>query len=189
MKNIILLVIICSLLGCPNEGETDTSDFTLSSSAVSNSELLSDYQCEDKDETTGVESSIPLSWENVPDDTGSLAIIMHHYPNSDDTTSVNAYLLLWGIDPSVTEIAYGAADDGDWYMGPNKDAAAISYSSPCSPSAGSHEYTITLYALSEVPSSLPTASSLDVTYDVLTDAIATVTTIDTATLTFDSITE
>ncbi|MCP4298193.1 MAG: hypothetical protein GY786_21615 [Proteobacteria bacterium] len=162
-------------------------DFTLSSEAISNGELLDAFKCEKKD--NGVEDSIPLAWENVPDSANSLAIIMHHYPNSMDTSSVNSYLLLWAIDTSVAGIAHGGADDGSWYMGANKDGAAVSYTSPCSPSAGTHEYTITLYALSETPSTLPIDSTTDVTYSTLKSAIETVTTIDTAVLTFNDVTE
>ncbi len=162
---------------------TTTTDFTLTSSAVVDGELLEAYKCE------ATEDSIPLAWSNVPESAGALAVIMHHYPHADDTSEVNSYLLLWDIDPSVSAIPHGEADDGDWFMGANKDGAAISYTSPCSPSAGSHEYTITLYALSETPSSLPTESSLAVDYDILKDAIDTVNVIDTATLTFDDVNE
>ncbi len=163
------------------------TDFTLTSIAVSNGELLEAYKCEEK--VNGVEKSIPLSWTNVPDSAGSLAVIMHHYPFPSDTTTVNSYLLLWAIDPSVTGIPHGEADDGDWFMGANKDGAVVSYSSPCSPSAATHEYTITLYALSETPPSLPTVSTVDVDYSVLKAAIDEVTIIDTATLTFNDVTE
>jgi hypothetical protein len=69
-------------------------------------------------------------------------------------------------------------------MGPNKDGAAISYTSPCSRGSGEHEYTITLYALAETPPALPRHSSLDVTHEVLTKAISSVTVLGTATLTF-----
>ncbi|XCN72299.1 MAG: YbhB/YbcL family Raf kinase inhibitor-like protein [Candidatus Electrothrix aestuarii] len=168
-------------------GSTSTADFTLTSSAVADGELLEAYKCEEK--VDDVENSIPLAWSNVPDSAGSLAVIMHHYPNPDDTSQANSYLLLWDIDPSITEIPYGEADDGSWYMGSNKDGTAISYTSPCSPSVGTHEYTITLYALSETPPSLPTESTLEVDYDVLKAAIETVTVVDTATLTFNDVNE
>ena len=85
---------------------------------------------------------------------------------------------LWGIGPDVTEIAYGAADDGDWFMGPNKDGAGISYTSPCNPSGNFSTYYMTIYALSETPSSLPTENSLTVDYDTLMEAIQTVTLFD-----------
>ncbi len=162
-------------------------EFTLSSIAISDGEISDSYKCETK--VNGVEDSIPLSWSNVPDSTGSLAVIMHSYPNPDDTSSVNSYLLLWDIDPSVTGIAHGEADDGSWFMGANKDGIAVSYTSPCSPGAGTHIYTITLYALSQTPPSLPDESTADVDYSVLKAAIDTVTTLGTATLTFIDVTE
>ncbi len=182
---ISVLLVITILFSCEKEDSELT--FSITSSAIINGELLDDYKCEEK--IDGIEKSIPLSWGNVPEGTVSLAIMMYHYPNTNDTENPNSYLLLWDIDPSVTEIAYGAADDGSWYMGANKDGNAISYTSPCSPSAGTHEYTITIYALSETPASLPTESSLDVDYHVLMDAINTVETIGTASITFNDVAE
>ena len=195
VMTIFTLVLFISA-GCNNKtDDTDeesdsnstSNDFTLTSIAVQDGELLDEYKCEQK--VDDVEDSIPLAWSNVPAGTGSLAINMYHYPNEDDTSDVNSYLLLWDIDPSVTSIAHGEADDGDWYMGSNKDVTAVSYTSPCSQSVGSHEYTIKIYALSETPASLPQDSTIDVTYDVFMDALDTVTIIDTASLTFLSVTE
>lgn len=172
-------------------GDTDGSsstEFTLTSAGIENGELLDAFKCEMKSMPEGLEDSIPLAWSGVPDGTGALAIIMHHFPNPNDTDpdKANQYLLLWDIDPSVTEIAHGVADDGPWYMGANKDNAVISYTSPCSQdaTAGGKSYTITIYALSETPSSLPAMSSLDVTFSVLLGAIETVTVLDTASVTF-----
>jgi phosphatidylethanolamine-binding protein (PEBP) family uncharacterized protein len=189
---LFVLVALAGVIGCGGPAGTGmasdkaktsaSSEFTLSSPAVRDGQLLPDYRCERK--LNGVEDSIPLSWSNVPDGAGSLAVVMHHHPDPADTSKVNAYLLLWGIDPSVTGIPHGGADDGEWFVGANKDGTTVSYTSPCSPSPGPHEYTITVYALSETPSTLPRRSTADVSYDVLTRAIATVTTLDTATLTF-----
>ncbi|MCP3930278.1 MAG: hypothetical protein GY705_14385 [Bacteroidetes bacterium] len=175
------------MIACDKDEDEDptVSEFTLTSIAIENGELLDAYKCEDK--VNGLENSIPLSWSDVPADANSLSIIMKHYPDPDDLTNVSSYLLLWDIDPSVTEIPYGTADDGPWYMGSNKDGAAISYTSPCSPSSGSHEYIITLYALSETPSVLPDSSSIAVDYDVLIDAISTVTVIEEVSLTFNDV--
>jgi phosphatidylethanolamine-binding protein (PEBP) family uncharacterized protein len=155
---------------------SENSEFTLSSIAIdSDGEILSDYQCEEK--VNGSEKSIPISWSNVPEGTGSLAISIHAYTNS-AVVETNSYLTLWDIDPSVTEIVYGGADDGDWYMGPNKDGVGISYTSPCNPNGNSSNYFMTIYALSETPSSLPSENSLTVDYDTLIEAIGTVTLID-----------
>lgn len=164
---------------------SSNSDFSLSSIAIdANGAILESYTCEAK--VNGAENSIPISWANVPEGTGSLAISIHANINADE---INHYLLLWDIDPSVSEIPYGNADDGAWFMGPNKDFAKISYSSPCSPSPGTNTYIMTIYALSETPSSLPTENSLEMSYPLLLSAIETVTLIDSVQMTYISVTE
>lgn len=60
----------------------------------------------------------------------------------------NSYLLLWDIDSSLSAINHGEANNGPWFIGPNKDGTTIGYTSSCSPSTGSHEYVLNLYALS-----------------------------------------
>lgn len=189
-----MVFTIFAIIACGKEDKSETTEptstnstFSLSSVAIENGILLDAFRCESKD-SNGVEASIPLSWTNIPDGTGSLAVIMHHYPHQTDTTTVNSYLLLWAIDPSISSIAHGAADDGPFFMGANKDGNHISYTSPCAPAGtGSHAYTITLYALNETPSTLPTESSATVDYDVLKSAISTVTILGKAELNFDDV--
>ncbi len=161
---------------------TGPATITLSSPAVQAGRLLTTYRCEPR--INGVEASIPLAWSGVPAGAVSLAIEMHHYPFPGDTTRVSSYLLLWGIPPSVTSIPHGGAAAGPWFLGANKDGAAISYSSPCSQGSGTHEYTVVIYALGATPSGLPTRSSKDVTYAVLMAAIGAVPILATGTLTF-----
>ena len=191
-KFIVPFLFIC-LLSCKNSNREITevnhddfktihSDFKLTSIAIKNGILLDDYKCEEK--VNDVENSIPLSWENVPEGTKSLAVVMYHYPKKDDRTEINCYLLLWDIDPEITGIPYKMASKGNWFMGANKDGTAISYTSPCSRGKGKHEYTLALYALSETPSSLPKKHSLNVDYNVFKNALATVKIIDRTTLTF-----
>ena len=193
MKNIyyplccILLFTACDNEDSDEDPTTDDGTFVLTSAAVANGELLEAFKCESK--TNDIENSIPLAWENVPEGTASLAVMMYHFPNADDETQSNSYILLWDIDPSVTAIPYGTADDGAWYMGANKDGNTVSYTSPCSPSAGSHEYTITVYALSETPASLPSESTIAVDYETLKTAIESVTRIGSASLTFNDVNE
>ncbi|MGL1893919.1 MAG: YbhB/YbcL family Raf kinase inhibitor-like protein [Spirochaetaceae bacterium] len=146
-----------------------TSDFKIHSIAIKNRELLEKYKCEEK--VDGIEKSIPLNWDNIPKGTKSLAIVMYHYPNKEDKTGVNSYLLLWGIDPTTKKISYGEASSGNRFMGQNKDGRVISYTSPCSPSAGSHEYVITIFALAKFPSPLPKKSSIDIDFDQFMTAI------------------
>ncbi len=195
MKNlkIVTILLITFLVSCKgNKSETTSvnydnfktinSDFVLHSEAVENGVLLDAYKCEPK--VDGIENSIPLSWENVPKNTKSLAIIMYHYPKKDDSTEINSYLLLWDINPDINEIPYKAANKGSWYMGGNKDGKSISYTSPCSRGPGKHKYTIAIYALSETPATLPKNSSVDVDYNVLMNAISTVDIIDRTALSF-----
>jgi phosphatidylethanolamine-binding protein (PEBP) family uncharacterized protein len=172
--------------GDPLNG-VDTSLFYINSSAVIGNELLEAFKCETK--LNDIESSIPLEWGNVPSTATTLLIMMYHFPNPNDQSQANSYLHLWDINPTVTEIAYGTADEGPWYIGANKDRTEISYTSPCSPSAGSHEYKITIYALDALPSSLPMQNSIAVDYDAINAALSTVTIIDEATLTFNDVTE
>lgn len=161
------------------------STFSLTSSAVVNGELLEEFKGEEK--INGIENSIPLKWENVPKGTTSLAIIMYHYPRTDDKSNVNTYLLLWNIKPTVTQIKYGEADDGDWFMGSNKDGNAISYTSPNSPSAGEHIYQISIFALSKTLSVLPQESSLEVDFDLFMSEMETNKIIGKADLVFKDI--
>ena len=149
--------------------EYGPSDFTLSSAAIEDGKLLQDYMCEEEQE--GVEKTIPLSWENVPEGTKSLAIIMYHFPIPEDKTIVNSYILVWGIDPSITEITYGEEPSDNWFMGSNKDGDAISYTSPCSPSPEPHEFNIAIFALADYPEALPMENSIDVDFTTFMDAI------------------
>jgi hypothetical protein len=168
--------------------ESETQIFTLSSEAIANGELLEEFKCERK--TNDIEDSIPVAWSNVPAGTVSLGITMHHFPNPDDANredallKANSYFTLWDIDPTVTEIAHGEANNGEWHIGSNKDGTAISYTSPCSPFVGSNDYVLTLYALSAIPQSLPTSDSIDISYAEFIEAITTVEVLETAVLKF-----
>jgi phosphatidylethanolamine-binding protein (PEBP) family uncharacterized protein len=170
----------------PTTPTVSATGFKLTSTAIANGVLLDAYKCEKK--VNGIENSIPLAWENAPAKATSFAITMIHYPNSSDSTKYSSYLLLWGIDKTVNKILYAEANKGPWFIGANKDGNNISYTSPCSAGAGTHQYILTIYALSETPANLPTKSSTAVTYDVLTKAISTVTVLDKAKLIFNSVT-
>lgn len=174
-----------------NSGDTlnglDTTQFYINSSAVIGNELLDAFKCEEK--SNDIESSIPLEWGNVPSTATTLVIMMYHFPDPNNQSQANSYLHLWNINPTVTAMPYGTADDGPWYIGSNKDGTAISYTSPCSPSTGSHEYSITIYALDAVPSGLPTQNSLTVDYAAIKTALSTVNIVGEATLTFNDVTE
>ncbi|MCP5027861.1 MAG: hypothetical protein GY929_16420, partial [Actinomycetia bacterium] len=86
-----------------------------------------------------------------------------------------------------SEIAHGEAGGGAWFQGSNKDGTAISYTSPCSPDPDrTHEYTITLYALTKTPPSLPQQNSIAIDWEALVQSLESVTIVDSATLTFST---
>ncbi|MBP1840007.1 YbhB/YbcL family Raf kinase inhibitor-like protein [Formosa algae] len=162
--------------------ETKHSDFTVQSEAIVNGNLLDAFKCEKK--IDDVEHSIPLSWSYVPEGTGSLAIVMYHYPKKEHQSEINSYLLLWGIEPTVSEIPYKMANSSKWFMGSNKDGTAVSYTSPCSHGPGKHEYIIKVFALSEMPESLPKSNSLAVDLNTFMSAISKDNIIDITSLIF-----
>ena len=189
---VYLLIASVLIVSCKKNESTPTpvppitSTFSLTSTAVSNGFLLDAYKCEAK--VGGIEKNLPLVWTNAPSSGNAFIINMIHYPNANDSSIISSYLELWGIDKTVTEIPYGKANAGPWFIGPNKDLNVISYTSPCSAGAGTHSYIITIYAVSATPASLPKANSLTVTYPVLKAALATVTIVGKAVLTFKSVT-
>lgn len=158
-------------------------DFRIFSDAVNErNELLPQYRCEFKED--GIEKSIPVRWENVPENTQSLAVVMYHFPNAEDHAHANSYLLLWHINPEVTDIPYGMAETGDWFMGSNKDGDAVSYTSPCSHSPGAHSYTMAIFALAETPAALPKESSVAVDFETFMTAIESTPIVGKAELSF-----
>ena len=191
MKKIyfLFMAILFLLNSCSKDSSTINSSstgFKLISTAVVDGLLLDAYKCEPK--VNGKENSLPLSWSGAPSSANAFAITMVHYPNSSDTINFKSYLVLWGIDKSITAIPYGAADDGPWFLGVNKDGNTISYTSPCSAGSGTHKYAITIYALSSTPTSLPTQSSISVTNSVLMNEISDKI-IDKTSLVFNSVTK
>ena len=80
-------------------------------------------------------------------------------------------------------------DDGEWFIGPSKDVNTISVTWPCSQSTGVHADTITRYALSQTPVSLPQAHSLHITYDAFYAVLESVEILGKAILSFNGVTE
>jgi len=109
----------------------------LESPAFSRGGLIPDaYACE----PYGKNLSPPLRWHQVPSDTIELALIM-----DDPTAKGFAHWVVYGIDPGISEVAFGQAPKGAT-VGTN-DFGRIGYGGPC-PSEGSvHRYVFTLYAL------------------------------------------
>ena len=101
--------------------------------------IPSKYTCD------GEGLSPPLAWNNVPEGTQSVAILV------DDPDAGKRPFLHWlvtDIPPSINHLAEGAAMPRDANVA-ESDAGTASYYGPCPPS-GSHHYRFHVYALDTV---------------------------------------
>jgi Raf kinase inhibitor-like YbhB/YbcL family protein len=139
----------------PREPRADAREFTLTSAAlVDGAALPADLRCT---RSGGEGVSPPLSWDNAPNGTQAYAIVMQHYPKG-TYPGVNApshYWLVWNIPADATGVARGNPTSLG-FEGSDKDRRATGYTPPCSPAgAGTHEYTIWVYALDAPLKDLP----------------------------------
>ncbi|MEO9824137.1 MAG: YbhB/YbcL family Raf kinase inhibitor-like protein [Paracoccaceae bacterium] len=117
--------------------------------------------------------SPPLAWSDVPVETESIAVIMHHYPRGAvaGRDAPSQYWLLWNIPPNTSEIdRANPASIGN--EGADKDERHTGYTPPCSPAGSEHEYTITVFALDAPLTSLPENDDISVDWETLTAAMA-----------------
>lgn len=97
----------------------------------------------------------PLDIKDVPEDTKSLALIMH---DPDAVSGDYIHWTIWDIDPQTTEILEGTAPSGATEG--ITTAGKPGYVSPRPPQgSGRHRYTFELYALDTVLDLLPTTPS------------------------------
>ena len=156
---------------------------TLSSPLFADGDALpAGARCE-RDGGTG--QSPPLAWEGAPSGTESFAVIMHHFPKSTDpaTDVPSHYWLLWNLPADTTSLPQGnPAHLGT--QGSDKDGHSTGYTPPCSPGgAGTHRYTVTVYALSKAPEALGTTDAVGVDWSQVITAIDG-TVLDVASLDF-----
>lgn len=150
---------------------TPSGVLTLSSPLLVDGEALpASLKCA-RDGGTG--QSPPLAWKGLPSGTESLAVVMHHFPHGTDpaTDAPSHYWLLWNLPADTTSLPQGnPASLGT--EGSDKDGHTTGYTPPCSPGgAGTHAYTLTVYALSRAPTALGAVDSADVDWSDLITAI------------------
>lgn len=111
------------------------AEFALESSAFQNTQAIpSRHSCEGED-------SPPLRWTNVPDGTGSLALVVD---DQDAPGGVFTHWTAWGLDPTADGLGEGerAPNEG------RNDFGTTGYRGPCPPPGhGRHRYVFRLYAL------------------------------------------
>lgn len=97
----------------------------------------------------GDDLSPPLSWEGVPADAASLALITD---DPDAPAGTWVHWVLYGLDPAAAGLPEGVPPDetvlGGARQGRN-DFRRIGYGGPCPPPNGAHRYFFKLYALRE----------------------------------------
>jgi Raf kinase inhibitor-like YbhB/YbcL family protein len=93
MKSLSLLLFL--FLGIIH-GNTYAADFTLESSAFKPNSMIPDqYTC------SGVDTSPPLSWQNIPTNTQSLALVVKD-PDAQDGEWI--HWIVFNIPPTVTKL-------------------------------------------------------------------------------------
>lgn len=176
MTRLTALALLCSAFALPAVAQqtpppapgTETAPhaegprFTVTSRALTDGAALpADLRCT---RSGGDGVSPPLAWDNAPRDTQAYAIVMQHYPNG-TYPGVNApshYWLVWNIPGDATGVARGNPSSLG-VEGSDKDMRATGYTPPCSPAgAGTHEYTIWVYALDGLLADLPAQDDINV---------------------------
>lgn len=135
-KNIVLTLIMFLLItvdsGCINEKKCHDGMKIISDIFENNGSIPSRYTCD------GDDIPPPLEFQNIPNTTVSLAIIM------DDIDANNfIHWIIWNIPSNIS--GFKENEDISYPQGRNS-FGFIEYGGPCPPS-GKHRYRFKLYAL------------------------------------------
>ncbi len=149
-RDILLIGLLCLLLvvwaGCNDDDnsvtDSSTTSLTISSTAFgSGATIPLQYTCD------GIDSSPPLQWSDVSQDTQSFVLIMDD-PDAPGGTFV--HWVLYNVPATTTMLAEAVSLSGSLPAGSLEginDFGALGYSGPCPPSGENHRYYFRLYAL------------------------------------------
>lgn len=145
MKIFYFFLFALLINSCNNGQSKDNvkgkSDMKLKSSAFENGELIPrQYSCD------GDDISPALSWENAPEETNSLALIVD---DPDAPMGTWVHWVIFNIPPEVTSIKEKVPREKELENGAvqgTNDFKKIGYGGPCPP-GGTHRYFFKLYAL------------------------------------------
>ncbi|MFE1168102.1 YbhB/YbcL family Raf kinase inhibitor-like protein [Nocardiopsis sp. NPDC058789] len=140
--------------GVPSElrGEMPTDINVTSPMMQEGQPLPAAYSCE----ADGEPVSPPLSWSGLPDDVGSIALVV------DDPSEAVVFWMVYDLDPQLVELRQNTVP-GDARQGQNS-AGESSYGAPCPEEGDVHEFRFTVYAL-EGNLDLPEGASIDLTLE------------------------
>ena len=141
---VITILTIVLIIGCTNQkisnnnekGTTQIGDITITSSAFKNGRSIPiKYTCD------GDEISPPLSFNNVPNDTISLVLIVDDPDSQGGTWN---HWIVFNIPADITEFK---EDMGPRYYIGRNSWGDTAYGAPCPPIGEEHRYYFRLYAL------------------------------------------
>jgi Raf kinase inhibitor-like YbhB/YbcL family protein len=121
-----------------NDGGTSptTQPLRLSSPALADgAEIPVDHTCRGRD------VSLPLQWTGIPEATIEIAVVMR-----DVDADGLVHWVVAGLPPSTGGLAEGTVPEGA--VETDNDLGRPGWAGPC-PASGTHNYEITLYALSQ----------------------------------------
>ena len=131
--------------------------FALESSAFANGATIPrQYTCD------GADQSPPLQWFELPEGTGSLALIVED-PDAPRGTFV--HWVLYHLPPEPPDLAAGTPRQAILPNGARQgrnDFRRVGYGGPCPPRGPAHHYHFRLYALDAAPDLTPGASASEV---------------------------
>jgi Raf kinase inhibitor-like YbhB/YbcL family protein len=131
----MVLFILSMHAGCVENQQPRLGDMKITSAAFENNgSIPADYTCD------GADVSPPLSFQNVPGNANSLAVIMD---DPDAPMGTWVHWLVWNIPRNTTGLTQ--AQSIPYPQGRN-DFGDVKYGGPCPPS-GTHRYFFKLYAL------------------------------------------
>lgn len=137
-------------------GEMPT-DINVSSPMMQEGQPLPDaYTCE----ADGEPVSPPLSWSGLPDEVGSIALVV------DDPGAAVVFWMVYDLDPQLVELRQNTVPDNA-KLGQNSDGDTA-YGAPCPKEGDVHEYRFTVYAL-QGALDLPEGATLNLTLEAIAD--------------------
>ena len=141
---VITILTIVLIIGCTNQNTsnnnkketTQIGDIAITSSAFKNGRNIPiKYTCD------GDGISPPLSFENIPNDTISLVLIVDNPDAQDGTWN---HWIVFNIPADITEFK---EDMGPRYYIGRNSCGDTTYDAPCPPIGEEHRYYFRLYAL------------------------------------------
>lgn len=149
--------LLCGSFGCSGQPSDRMTIQVLSPDFQTEAAIPRQFTCD------GAGLSPALSWQSLPPNTKSLALIMN---DSDSLFGRFVHWTLYNVRPQPNSLSEGLPTHetlaNGAKQGLNSDNA-VGYTGPCPPGTSSHHYVFTLYALDTMLNVPPRPSKKDLT--------------------------